>query len=61
MKKTFRFLPEQMHLRMTSQSCPDEMMGNFNWSIISLSCCRTSRTLRIALWWMKCFWHHVDE
>lgn len=35
---------EHMHLRTTSQSLPQEITGIFRWSIISLSCCLTSRT-----------------
>ena len=46
---------EQMHLRTMSQSWPDDTCGIFSWSMMSLSCWRTSRTFRIALWWMKCF------
>ena len=50
-----------MHLRTTSQSLPHEMSSIF-WAIMmSFSCCRTSRTLRIAFTWMKCSPHQLDE
>lgn len=51
----------QMHFRTTSQSEPQLTSLIFCCSMISLSCARTSRTLRIALLWMKCSLHHWPE